>query len=153
MDKLLGMTNDVEDKALLDWESKQRESITGDPLWRLNCYREALFLVELIREDAAVFELAVAYAPAREQLVTAVGSIAANIAEGYGRPTTRDRMRFFSYALGSTREAIAWYLALRSKSANEDVQDRLDRLARVRRMLLGLLSRLRAKGARKFDSW
>jgi four helix bundle protein len=147
------MTNDAEDKELLAWEGLQRENITGDPLWRLNCYREALFLVDLVREDAKLFELAALHPTAREQLLTSVGSIAANIAEGYGRPTTRDRTRFFSYALGSAREAITWYQALRPRGEHPGVVDRLDRLARVRRMLLGLLSRLKVKGARKFDSW
>ncbi len=147
------MTTDAKDDALSAWEANQRESITGDPLWRLNCYREALFLVELARDDVKTFDLAVVHTAAREQLLTSVASIAANIAEGYGRPTSRDRMRFFSYALGSTREAIAWYQALRPPKESDAVVDRLDRLARVRRMLLGLLSRLRTKGARKFDSW
>ena len=39
------------------------------------------------------------------QVYAAVGSIAANIAEGYSRSSGRERARFFEYSLGSVREA------------------------------------------------
>ncbi len=38
-----------------------------------------------------------------------VGSIRANIAEGYSRGTGKDRARFYEYALGSARESRDWY--------------------------------------------
>jgi four helix bundle protein len=147
------MTTDSADVALFEWETRQPEGVTGDPLWRLNCYREALFLLERTAEDVRELGRPKSQVAAAEQLLTAVGSIAANMAEGYGRPTTADRVRFFSYALGSAREAIAWYQALRPSTADARIDDRITRLARIRRMLLGLLTRLRAKSGRKFDSW
>ena len=150
---LPGMTNESSDAALLEWEARQHEGIIGDPLWRLNCYREALFLLERVREDVKELGRPTSHAAATAQLLTSVGSIAANIAEGYGRPTTADRVRFFSYALGSVREAVAWYQALRPSTEHAGIDDRIARLARIRRMLLGLLTRLRAKSGRRFDSW
>ena len=39
------------------------------------------------------------------QLYAAIGSIAANIGEGYSRSSGKDRARIFEYALGSVREA------------------------------------------------
>ena len=42
------------------------------------------------------------------QLVRAADSIAANLAEGYGRRSTRDRQRFYLYARGSFEETKAW---------------------------------------------
>ena len=150
---LLGVTNDSNDAALVAWETRQPTAITGDPLWRLNCYREALFLLEQVREDVKELGLPGSHNDAKEQLLRSVGSIAANIAEGYGRPSTADRLRFFSFALGSAREAIAWYQTLRPAAEHAGVDDRIERLARIRRMLLGLLTLLRTKGARKFDSW
>jgi four helix bundle protein len=153
MRRLVSVTNDVIDTALAEWEARQPSALTADPLWRLICYRESLFLLEQVREDVKEFGLPSVLSGAREQLLTSVGSIAANIAEGYGRPSTADRLRFFSYALGSAREAIAWYQTLRPSTTHEGVDDRIARLARIRRMLLGLLSRLRTKGGRKFDSW
>jgi four helix bundle protein len=147
------MTTDAPDAALLQWETQQHNGITGDPLWRLNCYREALFLLEKTAEDVRELGLPMSQAATGEQLLTAVGSIAANIAEGYGRPTTAERVRFFSYALGSAREAIVWYEAHRQFADHARIDDRVTRLARIRRVLLGLLTRLRGRSGRKFDAW
>jgi four helix bundle protein len=150
---LFGMKSFSHDPALVEWESRQHEAITGDPVWRLNCYREALFLLEGVRQDVKELGRPAAHVGAASQLLSAVGSVAANIAEGYGRPTTADRVRFFSYALGSAREAIAWYMTIRPSTDDAGVEERIVRLARIRRMLIGLLTRLRTRSGRPFDSW
>lgn len=50
------------------------------------------------------------------QIVRASDSIAANIAEGYGRFTPADRKNFYRYARGSFEETKAWLRkALRRK--------------------------------------
>jgi four helix bundle protein len=151
--RLVGMTNESIDSALREWEGKQADPITKDPLWTLNCYREALFLIDLVRRDVGDVGKQDPLSAAKAQLLTSVGSIAANIAEAYGRMTTADRTRFLSYSLGSTREAIAWYRTVGASAEYGGIEDRIDRLARVRRMLLGLLARLKEGGGRKFDSW
>jgi four helix bundle protein len=122
---LLGVTSDSIDAALLAWEARQATAITGDPLWRLNCHRESLLLVEQVRDDVKQLGLPSSHTAAKEQLLTSVGSIAANSEEGYGRPSTADRVRFFSYALGSVREAIAWYQTLRPSTEHAGVDDRI----------------------------
>ena len=147
-----GMANDLQDAALSEWEARQHMAITGDPLWRLRCYREALFVLDLARGDVQAAKQPT-HQSAAAQLLTAVGSVAANIGESYGRATNADRARFLSYALGSVREAIAWYQAIRSAIAPAAVDDRLARLARIRRMLLGLLKRLRRADGKRVDSW
>jgi len=43
----------------------------------------------------------------RDQLLRAAGSVALNLAEGYGRLTPADRRRHFTIALGSLRECQA----------------------------------------------
>jgi len=148
-----GMTSDTSDDPLQQWEKLQPEAITKDPLWRLNCYREAMFLLDLVREDVREFGPPQSQTAAKEQLLTSVGSIAANVAEGYGRPTPADRLRFLTCALGSTRESIAWYQTVRPSAHHAGVDDRIERLARIRRMLLGLLSRFRGRSGRRFDTW
>ena len=147
------MSNESTDTELIEWEKLQHQAVTGDPVWRLLCYRESMFLLEQVREDMKAFEHSSVHAPSMGQLLRATGSISANIAEGYGRPTTADRVRFLSYALGSARESISWYQALRPSIEHVATDSRLTRIARIRRLLIGLLSRLRTKTGRKFDSW
>jgi hypothetical protein len=87
------MSNESTDIELIEWEKRQHASITGDPVWGLLCYREAMFLLELVRDDAKLFPHSSIHAPSVGQLLRATGSISANIAEGYGRPTTADRVK------------------------------------------------------------
>ncbi len=53
------------------------------------------------------------------QLYAAVGSIAANLGEGYSRSSGRDRARIFEYALGSVRESMTWYQASEPRTASD----------------------------------
>lgn len=43
-----------------------------------------------------------------EQFVDAVDSISANMAEGFGRYQKRDKIRFYRYSSGSTKESLDW---------------------------------------------
>ena len=43
----------------------------------------------------------------KSQLLRASSSVALNLAEGSGKPTTRDQLRFYSIAMGSLRESQA----------------------------------------------
>ncbi|MFI5233195.1 MAG: four helix bundle protein, partial [Gemmatimonadales bacterium] len=73
--------------------------------------------------------------------------------EASGRMTAADRAKFLSYALGSAREAMSWYRALAPSRTDAQTRDRLTRLSRIRRMLIGLLKRPGESGGRKFDPW
>lgn len=42
------------------------------------------------------------------QLITAVDSISANIAEGFGRYFKKDKVNFYRYSFGSTKECMDW---------------------------------------------
>jgi four helix bundle protein len=44
-----------------------------------------------------------------KQFVRAVDSISANIAEGYGRYSKKDKVNFYRYAKGSTLESLSWF--------------------------------------------
>ena len=129
------------------------DAITKDPLWTLNCYREALFLVDVARADAHRLGEHPALVGSKGQLLTSVASVAANIAEGYGRMSAADRAKFLSYALGSAREAITWYRAVVPPTGDPQIAERIERLARIRRMLIGLLKRSSQSGGRRFDPW
>ncbi len=77
------------------------------------------------------------------QLYAAIGSIAANLAEGYSRSSGRDRARLFEYALGSVRESMSWYQSAEPVLTAEIVSRRLDTLEEIRRLLLAVIPRER----------
>ena len=43
-----------------------------------------------------------------KQFVRAVDSISANIAEGFGRYTKKDKINFYRYSFGSIKESLDW---------------------------------------------
>ena len=106
-----------------------------DAIDRVQAYRLAMEALADVKRDLRAGEI-------ENQLIRAVASIAANIAEGYSRGTAADRRRFFEYALGSVRESAVWYATLPQPSP----PDRLDRLESIRRLLLAMIrnARLRA---------
>ena len=78
------------------------------------------------------------------QLYAAAGSIVANLGEGYSRSSGKDRSRIFEYALGSVRETMGWYHAARPV-LGERVRERLNVLEEMRRLLLAIIPRERAR--------
>jgi len=42
------------------------------------------------------------------QFVRAVDSVSANIAEGFGRYTKKDKVKFYRYSHGSVKESLGW---------------------------------------------
>jgi four helix bundle protein len=49
------------------------------------------------------------------QLVRAMDSISANIAEGFGRYHKKDKINFYHYSLASTYEALDWLLKAKTR--------------------------------------
>jgi len=92
-----------------DWMETVPEEITNDTLWRVEAYRLSLFVTELGWRDATKLRQDGRTTGLSDQLYRALGSISANLAEGYSRGTGRDRARFYEYSLGSAREARDWY--------------------------------------------
>ncbi len=115
-----------------------------DPVHRLAVYRLAVEAMRLAQEDAAAARGDALLVESAGQLVRAAGSIAANIAEGFSRGGTADRRRFFEYALGSARESMVWYEAVRPA----ELEERLARLTSIRRLLLTMIRTARASAAK-----
>ena len=42
------------------------------------------------------------------QFIRSIDSISANIAEGFGRYNKKDKIKFYRYAFGSTKESLDW---------------------------------------------
>jgi four helix bundle protein len=83
-----------------------------------------------------------------QQFVRAIASIAANISEGYSRGANADRIRFYTYALGSTRESLAWIDALGETPWPPRAEYR-DLLVQIRRQLLTAIKAMPPSSGRK----
>jgi hypothetical protein len=65
------------------WEAAANDEQRADPLWRMAAYRIAVYALEIAWDDARVLDGVRVTRAVAAQLYRALGSIAANIAEGY----------------------------------------------------------------------
>jgi four helix bundle protein len=86
----------------------------------------------------------------RAQLIRAAASIATNIAEGCGKSSTREFLRFLEMAVSSAREVENHLIVARDLEVISQLQftDLDDLLTEVRRMLIGLMRALRQQPPR-----
>ncbi len=129
-----------------DWLEVVPETIREDSLWRMKAYRFALFAA-----DAAWPDVSKLFADPRtrslsDQLYRSVGSVSANIAEGYSRSSSKDRARFYEYALGSAREARDWYYKSRHILGPEITEQRLQLYKAIIQLLLTMIPQQRRSG-------
>lgn len=122
-----------------DWLKSVPVAITGDLLWKVEAYRLALFLADLgwrdvakLTQDRRMFGLS-------DQLYRAVGSISANISEGYSRSSGKDRARFYEYALGSVRESRGWFYKGRHVLGENVAEHRMRLVTQSIRLLLTMV--------------
>jgi four helix bundle protein len=122
-----------------EWETSVPSTITGDPVWSVRAYRLALFAAELGWRDATRLMKDKRTIGLSDQLYRALGSIGANIEEGYSRGTGKDRARFYEYALGSAREARGWYFKGRHILGADVCEHRMNLLTEVIRLLMTMV--------------
>jgi len=132
-----------------EWEATVAEKIKADSLWKMAAYRLALFLGDLGWRDTARLMQDRRMMGLSDQLYRALGSISANLAEGYSRGTGKDRARFYEYALGSARESRDWYFKARHTLGDVVFQHRLDLLTRVIQLLLTMIPQQRDRVLRE----
>ena len=86
----------------------------------------------------------------RAQTIRAASSIPANVAEGCGKATTREMLRFLDIAIGSSRELENHLIVARDLEVVSQPQYSSldDQLTEVRRMLLGLVRALKRQAPR-----
>ena len=133
-----------EPKGLAEWAEGVPLVMRGDPIWRLPAYRYSLFLGDLIRADIRNLPTDGRSRRLVEQLLDAVESISANIAEGYSRTTGPERAKFFEYAHSSAREARDWLFKVRHELGPEVAVARMELVTRVMRILAVVIPRERA---------
>ena len=126
-------------QSYADWEQSVSPFIKGDLLWKMEAYRLALFLGDIAWHDVTKLYKDPRMLDLSNQLYRAVGSISANIAEGYSRSSGRDRVRFHEYALGSACESRDWYHKGRHILGSTVTNHRLDFCTQVIRLLLTVI--------------
>jgi len=129
------MSDDLNDPTV----DELPEYLRGDPLSRMRAYRLAVKLQTDSWEDAETLRRNPITEETAGQLYTAIGSIAANLGEGYSRSSGKDRARIFEYALGSARESIAWYMNGIPILGDELTDQRFKLLEEIRRLLLAAI--------------
>lgn len=131
-----------ESEAVVDyeaWEQSAPPTITADSLWKMRSYRLALFASDAGWQDVTTLAEDRRTVVSSSQLCRALGSISANIAEGYSRGSSKDRARFYEYALGSARESRDWYYKVRRALSEDVVEHRLALLTEIIRLLLRMV--------------
>lgn len=135
-----------------EWEASVPEAIRGDSLWKAAAYRLALFAADIGWSDVTALAADHRTRSLGDQLYRSLGSVSANIAEGYSRGTGRDRAHFYEYALGSARESRDWYYKSRHILPPTVVDHRLGLLTQIIRPLLVMIPHQRKSGIREDEA-
>lgn len=128
-----------------EWEVTVPNAFKNDSLWKMSVYRFALFVGDLgwydvtkIQQDSRLYKVS-------NQLYGSLGSVSANIAEGYSRGSNKERAHFYEYALGSARESRDWYYKCRHVLGESVAVHRFSLLVQIIRLLLTMVPQQRGK--------
>jgi four helix bundle protein len=122
-----------------EWLKTVPAELSEDALWRMKVYRLAVFAGDLAWVDVTKLATDQRTRSLADQLYRAIGLIGANVAEGYGRSSGKDEVRFWEYALGSEREARKWYYAGRHILSPDVAVHRMKVLTEIIRLLLAMI--------------
>lgn len=128
-----------------EWLETVPKALRDDSLWKMEAYRIALFAADLAWRDATRLLQDKRTLNLASQLYDAVGSIGANISEGYSRGSGKDRARFYEYALGSARESRTWYYDARHVLGEAVADHRLRFITQLVRLLLTMVPEQRGQ--------
>ncbi|MFA0764061.1 MAG: hypothetical protein XFASWVDF_001797 [Candidatus Fervidibacter sp.] len=119
-----------------------------DRLEDLEFYRLAMQLWELFWQDSEKLAKDFRGREIARQMVRCIGSIAANIEEGYGRGFGKEYPQFLRIARGSAREARGWYQRTLPLLGEETVRERDALLSQLIGMLTNAIHSLERKHRR-----
>lgn len=131
------------------WEQSVPDLMRDDALWRVQGYRLALFAADIGWRDVTKLMADRRTLRLADQLYRSLGSMSANIAEGYSRGSGKDQARFYEYALGSARESRDWYYKGRHILGEEVLGHRLDLITQVIRLLLKMIPQRRGRAMKE----
>lgn len=123
-----------------EWLSTVPSEITNDPIWKLEVYQLALFADDIGWSDVLTLSKNNLMWSIADQLHRSLGSIRANLTEGYSRSKGLDRARVIEFALGSARESRDWYYKSRHVLPADVVKHRMDLITKIISMLTPMIS-------------
>ena len=130
-----------------EWVGTASQAVKSDPTWKVEAYRLGLFAGASAWADAEILIRDPRGSVVAGQLMRSAASVAAQIAEGYGRRSAKDRVRYYEYALGSVGETRAWYITIRQAIGADTSEARMSNLLSLTRLLLTMIRREREKPA------
>ncbi len=133
----------------VEWQETVFSEIKNDPIWKLEVYRLALFAGDIGWTDVlAISKQPLMYSVA-DQLHRSLGSISANLTEGYSRSKGLDRARFIEISLGSARESRDWYFKARHVLKEEVIAHRIGLITHIIGMLTPMIHHQRQNAIRE----
>jgi len=132
-----------------EWLGTVPPEITGDPIWKLEVYRLALFVGDIGWNDALAISKNNLMWSVADQLHRSLGSISADLTEGYSRSKGLDRARFFEISLGSARESRDWYYKARHVVSASVIQHRMSLVTHIIGMLTPMIQHQRKNAIRE----
>jgi len=128
-----------------EWQITVSDSFKKDALWKMSVYPYALFIGEIGWFDVTKLQGDPRLYKVTNQLYGSLGSISANISEGYSRGSNKERAHFYEYALGSARESRDWYYKSRHVLGEKVFEHRVNLLTQIIRLLLTMIPQQRGK--------
>jgi four helix bundle protein len=135
-----------------EWLVEVPTEISDDPIWRLEVYRLALFADDIGWKDVLALSKNRLMWGVADQLHRSLGSISANLTEGYSRSKGLDRARFFEISLGSARESRDWYYKSRQVLPVHVVEHRLGLTTQIIGMLTAMIPHQRKNAIREAEA-
>lgn len=132
-----------------EWLETVPSEITNDPIWKLEVYRLALFADDIGWNDVLALSKNNLMWGVADQLHRSLGSISANLTEGYSRSKGLDRARYIEISLGSARESRDWYYKSRHVLPAEVIKHRMGLTTRIISMLAPMIPHQRKHAIRE----
>lgn len=114
----------------------------SNKLNELGFYKLALEVWEDCWKDCDILLKDIRGREVAKQLIRSVGSVSANIEEGYGRGRGKEYPQFLRYARGSANESSGWYKKSKFLLKPEDINDRVKKLDAISAMITKTLETL-----------
>ena len=132
-----------------EWLETVPSEIINDPIWKLEVYRLALFADDIGWEDILRSSKERLMFDVADQLHRSLGSISANLTDGYSRSKGLDRARYIEISLGSARESRDWYYKSRHVLPAEVIKHRMGLTTRIISMLAPMILHQRKHAIRE----